>query len=148
MTSHISVAGWEGDTMNRTGLIRAALAVLLMGTVACAPAAVWAAQQTDARAGVQESAAQVDAHRDAVQADAQDADAAAQQEDQSSDFVIDEDGVLTAYVGPGGDVVIPDGVTKIESWAFQDQTSVTSVVIPDSVKEIGLGAFSGCSSIS
>ena len=110
VTSHISVAGGEGDAMNRTGLIRAALAVLLMGTAVCAPAAVWAAQQTDAQAGVQESAAQVDVHGDAVPADAQDADAMAQQDDRSSDFVIDENGVLTAYLGAGGDVVVPDGV--------------------------------------
>lgn len=145
VTSHISVAGREGDTMSRTGLIRAALAVLLMGTAVCAPAAVWAAQQTDAQAGAQERAAQVDARGDAAWADAQDADAAVQQADQSSDFVIDEDGVLTAYQGAGGDVVIPDGVTKIETQAFYNQTSVTSVVIPDSVKEIGIAAFSGCS---
>ncbi len=148
VTSHISVAGWEGDTMNRTGLIRAALAVLLMGTAVCAPAAVWATQQADGQASLQESAARADAQEGATQAGEQDSSAAVLQDDQSSDFVIDENGVLTAYVGPGGDVVIPDGVTKIESWAFQDQTSVTSVVIPDSVKEIGLGAFSGCSSIS
>lgn len=31
----------------------------------------------------------------------------------ANDFVI-EQGVLTKYTGPGGDVVIPEGVTVIE----------------------------------
>ena len=34
------------------------------------------------------------------------------------DFVI-ENGVLKKYVGPGGDVVIPDGVTAISASAFR-----------------------------
>ena len=34
------------------------------------------------------------------------------------DFVI-ENGVLTKYVGKGGDVVIPNGVTSIGEWAFK-----------------------------
>ena len=35
-----------------------------------------------------------------------------------SDFTIDKNGMLTAYNGPGGHVVIPDDVTKINSNAF------------------------------
>ena len=35
----------------------------------------------------------------------------------ASDFII-ENGVLTKYVGPGGDVVIPDGVVEIGASAF------------------------------
>ena len=35
-----------------------------------------------------------------------------------SDFQIDEEGCLTRYSGPGGDVVIPDGVTEIGPSAF------------------------------
>ena len=61
-----------------------------------------------------------------------------------SDFVI-ENGVLKKYVGPGGDVVIPDGVTSIGDWAFDDCKSLASVTIPDSVTSIGDWAFSGCS---
>ena len=34
-----------------------------------------------------------------------------------SDFII-ENGVLKKYVGPGGDVVIPEGVTTIQDFAF------------------------------
>ena len=35
----------------------------------------------------------------------------------ASDFII-ENGVLTKYVGPGGDVTIPEGVTSIGDNAF------------------------------
>ena len=87
----------------------------------------------------------------------------------TKDFEI-EDGVLKKYTGPGGDVVIPDGVTKIgimafyyrrdvnrvtipksvtriEGGAFQACTCLYSAVIPKSVTFIGRNAFSGCSSL-
>lgn len=68
----------------------------------------------------------------------------------ANDFII-ENGVLTKYVGPGGDVVIPDGVTKIagnySSGAFSDNGYLTSVVVPDSVTTIEMYAFSGCSNL-
>ena len=35
----------------------------------------------------------------------------------ASDFII-ENGVLTKYIGPGGDVIIPEGVTEIGFKAF------------------------------
>lgn len=63
------------------------------------------------------------------------------------DFVI-ENGVLTEYVGNGGDVVIPKGVTKIYQKVFSYEklgtTNIDSVVIPDTVKDIGGNAFEGC----
>ena len=43
-----------------------------------------------------------------------------------------------------GEVVIPDGMTSIPSYAFAYQTDITSVTIPDSVTSIGKSAFSGC----
>ena len=64
----------------------------------------------------------------------------------ASDFLI-EDGVLVKYVGPGGDVVIPEGVTSIGLSAFRYCSSLTSVQIPESVTSIGWGAFSGCSNL-
>lgn len=52
------------------------------------------------------------------------------------------------YIGGNeiaGDLVIPDGVTSIQDYAFADCTKLTSVTIPDSVTLIGWGAFDGCS---
>ena len=64
-----------------------------------------------------------------------------------ADFVV-ENGVLAEYVGPGGDVVIPDGVTSIGEYAFAYCESLTSITLPDSVKEIGEYAFSSCTSLT
>ena len=66
---------------------------------------------------------------------------------EDSDFQIDENGVLTKYLGSGGDVVIPDGVSAIGVSAFRGCSSLESVTIPDSVKDIGDFAFKGCSSL-
>ncbi len=56
--------------------------------------------------------------------------------------------VLTKYNGPGGDVVVPAGVTKIGGSAFEGCTGVTSVTIPAGVTEIGESAFSGCTGLT
>ena len=72
----------------------------------------------------------------------------------ASDFVI-ENGVLIKYVGPGGDVVVPEGVTEIGAYDFRDPsrssfrncTKVTSVVLPNSLKRIGSYAFSDCNNL-
>ena len=63
-----------------------------------------------------------------------------------NDFII-ENGVLTKYVGPGGDVVIPEGVTKIGEWAFYNCQGLTGVEISESVTEIGKRAFAKCSGL-
>ena len=60
-----------------------------------------------------------------------------------NDFII-VDGVLTEYAGLGGNVIIPNGVTKIGNDAFYMRDDLTSVVIPDGVIEIGGGAFGYC----
>ena len=64
----------------------------------------------------------------------------------ASDFTI-ENGVLKKYNGSGGDVVIPDGVTEIYSFAFSYKSSVTSIYLPASVAKIGSAAFKGCTKL-
>lgn len=61
----------------------------------------------------------------------------------SDDFEI-KDGVLVAYKGAGGVVVIPDGVKAIGDWAFSNNETLTDVVIPEGVTAIGEQAFSYC----
>ncbi|MBQ8498046.1 MAG: leucine-rich repeat protein [Clostridia bacterium] len=56
------------------------------------------------------------------------------------DFQI-ENGILTGYLGEGGDVTIPDGVTSIRDWAFEDCKKLKSIIIPDSVNQSYEQAF-------
>ncbi len=74
--------------------------------------------------------------------------ALADNESNPEDFEIDEDGVLVKYVGPGGDVVIPDGVTSIGEGVFYHCSSLTSVIIPDGVTSIGACAFYVCDKLT
>jgi len=71
----------------------------------------------------------------------------------SQDFEIIA-GVLIRYKGAAIDVVIPDGVVEIASGAFAEMKTITSIMIPDSVKRIGnkntfttYGAFSYCTDL-
>ena len=69
----------------------------------------------------------------------------------SDDFVI-VNGILEQYIGPGGDVVIPEGVTSIRPYAFADRSgtysgendSIHSVTVPEGVEILGRGAFAEC----
>ena len=61
----------------------------------------------------------------------------------ASDFII-ENGVLKKYVGPGGDVVIPEGVTAIANWALAKCENIKSLLFPESTTKIGNGAFAWC----
>lgn len=64
----------------------------------------------------------------------------------AGDFIIDN-GVLKKYVGPGGDVVIPEGVSQIGTKAFFRCVSVTTVVIPEGVTDIDSEAFVLCKNL-
>lgn len=57
-----------------------------------------------------------------------------------SDFKIN----LEEYVGAGGEVVIPAGVTSIGDWAFYCCEYLTSVVIPKGVTRICDSVFRDC----
>jgi len=66
---------------------------------------------------------------------------------ENKDFLISE-GELIKYIGAGGKVTIPDGVTKIRMRAFEDCTSLTSITIPNNVTVIRESAFNGCTSLT
>jgi BspA type Leucine rich repeat region (6 copies) len=60
---------------------------------------------------------------------------------------------ISSYTGSGGAVAIPGmvgglPVISIGADAFYNNTSLTSVTIPNSVTSIGQGAFAGCSDLS
>lgn len=60
---------------------------------------------------------------------------------------------ITKYTGKESTVILPSTisswpVTKIGEDAFQDNTTITSVTIPDSVTEIGANAFAGCTNLT
>ncbi len=60
---------------------------------------------------------------------------------------------ITGYTGPGGDVVIPDTieglpVTRIADSAFTYQMTLTGITIPDSVIDLGGGAFAFCTNLA
>lgn len=50
--------------------------------------------------------------------------------------------------GKAGDYVIPNSVTGIGDWAFNQCFKMTGVLIPNSVTNIGRGAFMDCSALS
>lgn len=54
---------------------------------------------------------------------------------------------LAAYHGPGGEVVIPDGICKIDRRVFENRADITSVVIPEGVEEIDPDAFANCKNL-
>ena len=60
-----------------------------------------------------------------------------------SDFEI-KNGVLVKYLGKGGDVIVPAGVTDIRFNAFSGCGSITSITLPDGLRSIGFFAFNQC----
>ena len=62
-----------------------------------------------------------------------------------NDFVI-RNGVLIEYVGPGGDVTIPEEVHTIGD-AFSYNTKVTRLLIPQGVTQIGYRALERCDNL-
>jgi hypothetical protein len=65
-----------------------------------------------------------------------------------SDFIV-ENGVLVAYHGAGGDLIIPNdlNITGIGDNVFKDRSGLTSVIIPEGVTNIGKNAFDNCSNL-
>ncbi|MDD4291259.1 MAG: leucine-rich repeat protein [Clostridia bacterium] len=65
-------------------------------------------------------------------------------DEEAPEFVI-ENGVLTAYNGEGGEVVVPDGVTAIGNRAFDKNKMITNVILPEGVVSLGAYSFRLCS---
>ena len=55
-----------------------------------------------------------------------------------------EEKIIVDYVGSEKYLILPSYATKINDYAFYRDNSLTSVIIPDGVRSIGDGAFSGC----
>ena len=68
---------------------------------------------------------------------------------EQSDFVI-SNGTISKYNGTDENLVIPSnlGITKLGVYSFARNTTLKSIVIPEGVKEIHMGAFSNCTSLS
>ncbi len=60
-----------------------------------------------------------------------------------NDFRI-KDGVLYEYTGSDPHMVVPDTVTKIADYAFENNARITHVELPDTVTHIGEFAFEKC----
>lgn len=58
-----------------------------------------------------------------------------------------KNGVLLGYYGLGGNIVLPNTVTKINDEALKGNDNIVSITIPGSVKDIGNNAFEGCTKL-
>ncbi len=73
-----------------------------------------------------------------------------------SDFKVeytDKDATVVGYLGKGGEVAIPQYMNgfptvAIADNAFKNNSNITSLAIPDTVKSIGDEAFAGCSALT
>ena len=65
-----------------------------------------------------------------------------------NNFLTVGNGILLAYKGEGGNISIPDGIKTIGAGCFSGNTSITGVSIPSSVATIGEDAFNGCTALS
>ena len=65
----------------------------------------------------------------------------------SSDFDV-RSGVLVKYSGSDADVIIPDSVYEIGAGAFENNSSLRSIELNDHVYAVGDRAFYGCTSLN
>ena len=69
----------------------------------------------------------------------------------AGDVINEEDPLYSKPVYIGEDtitkVIIPEGVTDIQSYAFAGLTALEEVVLPSTLNRIGMGAFYGCTSL-
>lgn len=69
----------------------------------------------------------------------------------AGDVINDEDPYYLKQQYIGDDtitkIVIPEGVEEIQQYAFANLTALEEVVLPTSLKKIGVGAFFGCNKL-
>lgn len=65
--------------------------------------------------------------------------------DSEEEFVVNSEGVLTAYNGNGGDVVIPDNVKIIGNSVFTNNVKIKKVTLPEGLTTIGDYCFEASS---
>ena len=64
-----------------------------------------------------------------------------------NEFLINSNGVLKTFMGEGGNVIIPYGVSVISDGVFRDRKEITDVVFPKTLAVIGDDAFRGCTNL-
>ena len=57
------------------------------------------------------------------------------------DYTIYDDSMIVAYSGSGSSLTIDNGITEIGTYAFADCASLESIVLPDGIEKIYMGAF-------
>ena len=63
-------------------------------------------------------------------------------------FLLSDEGKLVAYMGSAAEVVVPDTVTEIGAGAFYNVRSMQSVVLPQKLKTIRHHAFAQCENMT
>ena len=64
-----------------------------------------------------------------------------------SDFVIDENGVLTEYLGYDSIIEIPEGVRAIDTYVFCGMDDLEEIILPSSIERIDEQNFEDCDSL-
>lgn len=64
-----------------------------------------------------------------------------------SDFVIDENGVLTEYLGFDTKIEIPEGVRAIDMYVFNELDTLEEITLPSSIERMDEQNFEDCDSL-
>lgn len=68
-------------------------------------------------------------------------------ETSQSPYLVVGDGILLAYKGTEGAVILPEGIKQIAPNCFEDHTEIVSITLPASLEIIGEDAFKDCSNL-